>query len=250
MRRLKGFVVAVGVSTLSLGSEVQAQWSLVSGMAGRSPPASVVGDAAPAWGVAPALPEMVCVGPGACATGGCYTSGECWERIKSWLLFRSTKEKYLPCLRPTPWRPPLYAWFPCQEGPGVGCNGAGGVCGGPPITYYYPQPGSDTPAPSAGSVQNHPMVSPAVRNGLEESPPAPASVGSSPSFIRGTHFASVASPTPRSSGLRGRTTSPVPAASAQQQAVIPVSGSHLPSRMETPPFGYYQSQYQPLPDPR
>jgi hypothetical protein len=72
---------------------------------------------------------------GACATGDyAPCRGSCWERVKAWLCFGPTPNRFP--LTPTPFYPPHYTGFPCKEqglcGPaGCGPNGCAPAGGGP-----------------------------------------------------------------------------------------------------------------------
>ena len=86
-------------------------------------PAVTVAPVSPVAPVAPAAP-VTPVGPGGCSScgaqagNGCADCGHshrnCWERFWEWLCYKPITRCYSCCPRPTPYRPPLYAWFPCE----------------------------------------------------------------------------------------------------------------------------------------
>jgi len=52
---------------------------------------------------------------GKCAAGhGKQKDGNCCERLWNWITYSPPKAP-CDCHRPTPYRPPLYAWFPCKD---------------------------------------------------------------------------------------------------------------------------------------
>jgi len=169
--------------------------------------------------------NAICVGPGACATGGCQSTGERWDRFKTWLTYRSDHGKLLPCFEPNKYRPPLYNWFPCYEGCAPGCGPHG--CGGPPITYFYPS--KQHPAPPSPKLElRGPQGQPAVN--LTAAAPAAKTPAS---LIPGMRFASAETPgvpekkrssanTPAAMGVivAGTTAAPVPLAARPEQANV------------------------------
>lgn len=169
-------------------------------------------------------PDAACVGPGGCSSGGRCSTIECWDRFKYWLCFRSNNGKLLPCCEPTPYRPPLYNWFPCQPGCGAGCGSCGGAagCGGPPITYYYPS--KEHPAPPQPKVE--------LRAPHSRYPGTAMQPAAKPAVLPGLRFASAETPV-----ATKRTPGVTPAAAAEPAAP-------LAARPEAAPFGYYQSSFK------
>jgi hypothetical protein len=126
-----------------------------------------------------------CVGHG-CEAGKHFSAGECWDKFRGWFCFRGDRGCYLPCFTATPYRPPLYNWFPCDSGCASNCGSCGQAgCGGPPITYYYPT--KQHPAPPTPKVE---LRGPQAPNPNAAAPMGTQPVASTPNPIApGFHFA-------------------------------------------------------------
>lgn len=183
-------------------------------------------------------PTYQCVGATGCSGGPSCSSGERWDRFKMWLTYHSDNGKLLPCFRPTPYRPPLYNWFPVNEGccaPGCGPWG----CGGPPITYYYPNKEHPAPGPK---LELHGPQTQYLGTGVAKSP-----IGKGTTMVPGFRLASAEVP-----GVpdRKRNTGVTPAAAvatstAPNPAPPPVATAARPGEA---PFGYYQRSFKKYDD--
>jgi hypothetical protein len=111
-----------------------------------------------------------------CKSGCC--TGECLTRITDWLLFRSHARQQ-GCY-PSPYRPPLQAWFPCDA------TGACGSCASGKLAVVAPTvvaPPPESPLPPPAPIIPTPKVS-SESSSLPR--PAPALVAGPDSELPGS----------------------------------------------------------------
>ncbi len=101
--------------------------------------------------------SMTCAASEKCCPSGCCSSG-CLGRVVDWMLFRSHARQH-GCY-PSPYRPPLFTWFPCgpRSGPYGSC--ASGKCGvtAPPMIVNPPLNPQELPLPGPSPAGPTPKV--------------------------------------------------------------------------------------------